>query len=172
MLQALRGCYARLALKVNESKTAVGLVWGRKFLGYSLRLTAGGSVHLVVAEQALDKARQRLRQITKRNAGRSMDQVVQELRRYVPGWRNYFCLGRSSDRLALDQWLRRRLRALQLHQWKRGTTVYRALRRLGAKGAVATYVARHAKRWWHCSLKLSAALDIAYFDRLGVPRFC
>jgi len=48
--------------------------------------------------------------------------------------------------------------------------VYRALRRLGASGTVATYVARHTRRWWHCSLRLSNALDIAYFDRLGVPK--
>jgi hypothetical protein len=65
-----------------------------------------------------------------------------------------------------------RLWAVQLNQWKTGPTVYRALRRLGAPGALATYVARHTRRWWHCSLPLSRVQDIAYFDRLGVPKFC
>jgi len=100
-----------------------------------------------------------------------MEWVVRELKAYLPGWKNYFrlALGTSAFR-RLDQWLRRRLRAMQLNQWKRGPTVYRALRRLGASGSLATYVARRARRWWHCSLRLSRLLDVAYFDNLGVPR--
>jgi RNA-directed DNA polymerase len=172
VLKALRGCYARLRLKVNEAKTAVGPVWGRKFLGYCLRRTAQGEAKLDVAPQALEKLRERLRETTQRHRGCSMEWVVQELRSYVPGWKNYFSLVQWPSTLnALDPWLRRRLRAVQLNQWKRGPTVYRALQRLGAPGAVATYVARHTRRWWHCSLRLSRVLDIAYFDSLGVPKF-
>ncbi len=172
VLKALRGCYARLRLKVNEVKTAVGPVWGRKFLGYCLRRTAQGEAKLDVALQALEKLRERLRETTKRHRGCSMEWVVQELRSYVPGWKNYFRLAQGPSKLnSLDPWLRRRLRAVQLNQWKRGPTVYRALRRLGAPGAVATYVARHTRRWWHCSLRISFVLNIAYFESLGVPKF-
>lgn len=173
VLQALRQAYARLKLRVNETKTAVAPVWERKFLGYCMRRGADGQVKLAIAEQALQKARERVRQITQRHRGCSMGKVVQDLQSYVPGWKAYFGLTESRTVLReLDQWLRRRLRAVQLNQWKTGPTVYRALRRLGAPGPVATYVARHTRRWWHCSLRLSRVLDIAYFDRLGVPHFC
>ena len=172
VLKALRQAYARLKLKVNEAKTAVAPVWGRKFLGYCLRKGKDGQVKLAVAAQALDKVRERLREITKRHRGCSMAQVRDDLRRYVPGWKAYFVLADSRTTWReLDQWLRRRLRAVQLNQWKTGPTVYRALRRLSAPGWLATYVARHTRRWWHCSLRLSNALDVAYFDRLGVPKF-
>jgi RNA-directed DNA polymerase len=172
VLQALRGCYARLRLRVNETKTAVADVWGRKFLGYCLHRARDGVVKLGVAVQALDKLCHRLREITRRHRGRSMEWVIRDLQEYVPGWKNYFRLVQTPTVLReLDQWLRRRLRAVQLNQWKRGRTVYRALRRMGASGALATYVARNTRRWWHCSLRLSRVMNPAYFDELGVPRF-
>jgi RNA-directed DNA polymerase len=172
VLRALRQAYAKLKLRINEAKTAVAPVWERKFLGYGMRQGKDGQVKLAIAAQAVDKAQQRLRAITKRHRGCSMEQVIEDLRSYVPGWKAYFGLAESRTILReLDSWLRRRLRAVQLNQWKRGPRVYRALRRLGAPGPVATYVARNIRRWWHCSLRLSRVLDIAYFESLGVPRF-
>jgi len=172
VLQALRGCYARLALKVNESKTAVGPVWGRKFLGYCWR-AAKGRVLCLVAAQALERLRERLRATTKRQRGRSMVQVVAELREFVPGWKAYFHLASSKRaRRELDEWLRHRLRALQLRHWRHGPTIYRELRRLGASTLDARQVAANSRRWWHNSaLRLNHVLSVAYFDRLGVPRF-
>jgi len=171
VLHALRAAYAKLKLRVNEAKTAVAPVWERKFLGFCMRRSKDGQVKLAIATQAVQKAEQRLRAITKRHRGCSMARVVEDLQRFVPGWKAYFGLAENRSILrTVDQWLRRRLRAVQLNQWKTGPTVYRALRRLGASGTVATYVARHTRRWWHCSLRLSNALDIAYFDRLGVPK--
>lgn len=71
----------------------------------------------------------------------------------------------------LDQWLRRRLRALQLKQRRRGKTIYRELTRLGASPRVAQSVAALSRRWWHNSLStVHYVLTIACFDRLGVPR--
>lgn len=172
VLRALRAQYAKLKLRVNEAKTAVAPVWERKFLGYCMRQGKDGQVKLAIAAQAVNKAKERLRAITKRHRGCSMTRVVQDLQSYVRGWTAYFGLAESRTILReLDQWLRRRLRAVQLNQWKTGPTVYRALRRLGAPGALATYVARHTRRWWHCSLRLSRVLDIKYFDGLGVPKF-
>ena len=173
VLQALRGCYARLALKVNESKTAVGLVWGRKFLGYCLWAAPRGEVKRAVAEQAMHKLRERLRQLTRRVRGRSLKQVAQDLQDYVPGWKAYFGLAQTPRIMReLDEWLRHRLRALQLKQWKRGTTMYRELRRLGASDAVAKRVAVSSCRWWRNSrMALNGVLSIRHFDDLGVPRF-
>ena len=172
VLQALRGCYAKLRLKVNEAKTAVAPVWERKFLGYCMRRGAGGQVKLAIAAQAVHKVRERLREITGRTRGCGMGRMVRDLQAYVPGWKAYFRLTQSPTVLReLDPWLRRRLRAAQLKQWKRGPTVYRALRRLGAPSALAASVASRTRRWWRCSLSVQSVLDIAYFDRLGVPKF-
>jgi RNA-directed DNA polymerase len=177
VLQGLRRCYAGLALKVNESKTAVGEVWGRKFLGYCFWPTRGrpgqDTMCRAVAAAAIERLKQRLRDITRRSRGRSLTEVVTELRRYVPGWKAYFRLAQSgSDRRLLDGWLRHRLRALQLKQWKTAGTAYREMRRLGAPHEHAAGVAAHAGRWWRGSQNtMSSIFTIAYFDRLGVPRF-
>ena len=116
--------------------------------------------------------KQRIRQITRRSCGRSLKEVAQELRRYLPGWKAYFQLAQTPGVFReLDGWLRHRLRALQLKHWRRGTTIYRELRALGASSDRAAQVAGNAGRWWHNSrLELNRIMPIAYFDRLGVPR--
>ena len=98
--------------------------------------------------------------------------MAEELRRYVPGWKAYFKLAQTPKVFReLDEWLRHRLRALQLKHWRRGTTVYRELRALGASSDQAARVAGNARRWWRTScLLLNWLMPIAYFDRLGVPR--
>ena len=172
VLEALRRCYDRLRLQVNEAKTAVAVVWGRKFLGYCLRPGPQGQVKLAIAIQVQEKARERLRRITKRNRGRSMGQIVRELKDYVPGWKAYFQLAQTPTVLqAIDTWLRRRLRAVQLKQWKTGPRTYWALRRLGATEQLATAVARNVGSWWRSSRHVGRVLDLAYYDRLGVPKF-
>ena len=172
VLEALRRCYDRLRLQVNEAKTAVAVVWGRKFLGYCLRPGPKGQVKLAIAIQVQEKARERLRRITKRNRGRSMGQIVRELKDYVPGWKAYFQLAQTPTVLqAIDTWLRRRLRAVQLKQWKTGPRTYWALRRLGATEQLATAVARNVGSWWRSSRHVGRVLDLAYYDRLGVPKF-
>ena len=79
VLQALRGCYARLRLVVNESKTAVASVWGRKFLGYCFRASKE-CAKLAVSSPALDKLREHIRQLTRRSRGRSLEQIAADLR--------------------------------------------------------------------------------------------
>lgn len=173
VLQALRECYAKLALRVNESKTAVAQVWGRKFLGYCLLAAAQGEVKRAVATQALDKLRDRIRQLTARTRGRSLEQIAEDLRRYVPGWKAYFRLAQTPHVMRnLDGWLRHRLRAVQLKQWKRGTTMFRELRKLGASVDQAAIIAGGARRWWRTSGGVAnLVLTVAHFDRLGVPKF-
>jgi len=149
VLQALRGCYAKLALKVNESKTAVASVWGRKFLGYCF-WAYKGEAKRVVAKPVQDKLRERLRQLTSRTRGRSLEQIAADLRGYVPGWKSYFRLAQTPETMReLDQWLRHRLRAVQLKQWRSGPAIFRELRRLGASTDDAASIASNARRWWH-----------------------
>ena len=172
VLQALRGCYAKLALKVNESKTAVAEVWGRKFLGYCF-WAHKDETKRAVAEQAMERLRQRLRELTRRTSGRSLEQIAAGLRAYVPGWRAYFGLAQTPQVMRrLDAWLRHRLRAMQLKQWRRGPVIYRELRKLGASEELAARIASQPRRWWHNSrLGLNRILTVAMFDRLGVPKF-
>lgn len=172
VLEGLRKLYTRLHLKVNEAKTAVAGAYGRKFLGYCLRRSAGGEVKRAVAGKALDTFKQRIRQITRRTCGRNLSEVAEELRRYLPGWKAYFRLAQTPRIFReLDEWLRHRLRALQLKHWRRGTTMFRELRALGANREQAARVAGNARRWWHNSrLELNRIMPIAYFDRLGVPQ--
>jgi group II intron reverse transcriptase/maturase len=173
VLQGLRGCYAKLALKVNEAKTAVAAVWGRKFLGYCLYVTSAGEVKRAVADQAMHKLRERIRQLTRRTRGRSLEQIAEDLRGYVPGWKAYFRLAQTPKVMReLDEWLRHRLRAVQLTQWRGGTTMFRQLRALGVSVDLAARIAGNARRWWRNSrMGLNRVLPVGHFDRLGVPRF-
>jgi RNA-directed DNA polymerase len=98
--------------------------------------------------------------------------VVESLRPYVLGWKAYFGLTQTPKVWrTLDEWMRHRMRAIQLKQWRRGTTIYRELRALGAPEKVARLVAKNSRSWWRNShLALNSVLTIAYFDRLGMPR--
>ena len=145
----LRRLYGNLRLTVNETKSAVASVFGRKFLGYSFWVAPSGVIKRRVATKPLTTFKQRIRQLTRRSGGRSMGDVADRLRSYVLGWKAYFRLAQTPRVwLELDQWMRHRLRSVQLKQWKRGKTMYRALLALGAKPDVARQVAANSRRWW------------------------
>jgi RNA-directed DNA polymerase len=169
----LKRLFARLRLEVNESKSAVARAWERKFLGYSFWVAKGRVIRPRVAPAALAELKARVRLITSRSGGRSMTGVVAELRSYLTGWKLYFRLAETPKVFReIDEWLRHRLRAVQLKQWKCGTTAYRELRARGVPERVALAGAAHATRWWATSAHgaLQTALPISYFDQLGVPR--
>lgn len=171
VMALLRRQYRRLRLKINEAKSAVASVFGRKFLGYSLWVAAGGAIKRKVAAKPLATFKQRVRELTRRG-GRSLQQVVAKLLPYLLGWKGYFRLAQTPGVMReLDKWVRHRLRAIQLKHWKHGPTIYRALRALGAAHDVARQVAANSRRWWRNSSKLlNGVLPVAWFDRLGLPR--
>lgn len=172
MLKGLRKQLARLRLKVNEDKTAVTNAFGRKFLGFSFWVAPGGVVKRGVAKPARERFKQRLRWLTRRSRGRSLEQIVEQLRAYMLGWKGYFRLSQTPGVFhTLDQWLRHRLRAIQLKHWKRSKTIYRELIALGARPQHARQVAANSRRWWRNSgYTLNGLMPIAYFDTLGLPR--
>jgi hypothetical protein len=88
-MRLLRRCYGKLRLVINETKSAVTRVFGRKFLGYALWQTRGGDVRRAVSTKALQAFKRRIRQLTRRNGGRSIEQVVEKLRSYLLGWTGY-----------------------------------------------------------------------------------
>ena len=172
VMETLKRLYAGLRLRINEAKSAVARPWDRKFLGYSFWVAKGRQVKRRVAPKALEAMKERVREITSRSGGRSMQSTVAELRGYLTGWKAYFRLA-DTPRIFLDvdQWIRHRLRAVQLKHWKRGPTAYRELRLRGVPESLAREVAAHIQRWWRTAAKLfNAALPTSYYDRLGVPR--
>jgi group II intron reverse transcriptase/maturase len=173
VMEALVGLYAKLRLRVNAEKSAVARAWDRPFLGFRFWVAPGRVIKRCVARNALNAMKERVRQITSRTGGRSLGQVTAELRSYLVGWKAYFRLADTpSSFAAVDQWLHRRLRALQLKQWKQGPTVYRELLARGVPARRAAAAAAHATRRWRIAAHgaLHIALSTSYFDRLGVPR--
>jgi len=173
VMKSLKRSYDKLRLKVNETKSVVASIeTGRKFLGYSFWISKGGEVKLKVADKPLSKFKQKVRELTRRSSGRSMANVIKRVRIYLLGWKAYFGKAQTPGIWrSLDEWLRHRLRALQLKHWKQGKTVYRELLTLGASDIVAKRIAAHTSRWWHNSTgNINRVLTIAYFDRLGLPR--
>ena len=172
-MATLKRLFARLRLQVNDAKSAVARAWERKFLGYSFWVAPGRVIRPRVAPAALAELKARVRVITSRTGGRSMTKVTEELRSYLTGWKLYYQLAETPTAFReTDEWLRRRLRAVQLKQWKHGPNVYRELLARGASGPVARAVAAHATRWWAMAAHggMQTALPNSYFDRLGVPR--
>ncbi len=165
--------YAKLKLKVNEEKSTVARVGERKFLGYSFWVAKGQTVRRCVAPKALKDFRHRVREITSRNGGKSLEKVVEELGSYMRGWKAYFRLA-DTPRIFrdLDQWIARRLRMVQLKQWKRGTTIYRELRRRGVPARVSRAAAAHARSWWRIATHgaMHSAMPTRYLEGLGLPR--
>jgi hypothetical protein len=113
-----------------------------------------------------------VRRLTRRICGQSLGQVVSDLRPYLLGWKQYFRLaGTPRVFRDLDEWIRHRLRAIQLSQWKRGRTTYRELVARGVAPATAARVAANTRRWWRNSaMAIHHALPNHLFDELGLPR--
>ena len=173
VLAALRCGYTKLGLRINEAKTAVAEAWERKFLGYRLLRDSKGRVKLGVAHQSLQRCKRRIRELTRVTVSRSLEQVIRDLRGYIPGGRQYYRpVQTPTVLLALDRWVRTRLRVLQLMQWRRGPAIYRAVRHLGGSEELAARIASGTQSRWRTARQgLNRVLTNAYFDRHGVPKF-
>ena len=169
MASVTRFLARRLKLTVNADKSAVDRPAVRAFLGFSF--SAGPAAKRRIASQALVRFKARVREMTRCTKSASLTRLVTELSRYLIGWRGYFGFCETpSVLLRLDQWVRRRLRAIVWRQWKRGRTRFAALRRLGINKHLAAKTAGSAHGPWRISNSpaLSYALPNAFFDRLGL----
>src|SRR5664280_1855870 len=162
---------SKLTLQVNQQKSAVARPWVRKFLGFSF--TSAGTPKRRIAPKAVDRFKERIRELTSRNRGVSIERVAEELSRYLRGWIGYFGKCETPSVLAgLEQWLRRRLRSAIWKQWKRGPARFAELRRRDVNADLAAQTAGSDHGPWRLadSPALSIALPNAYFDSLGIPR--
>src|SRR6266508_1054720 len=159
----------RLKLRVNKAKSAVARPSVRKFLGFSY--TGGREPRRRVAPQALTRFKARVRELTRRTRGRSLAQIVKELSVYLIGWRGYFGFCQTPSVLrALEEWARRRLRAIAWKQWKCGPARFAELRRCGVGRDLAARTAGSPHGPWRLasSPALTTAMPIAFFGSLGL----
>jgi RNA-directed DNA polymerase len=161
----------KLKLKVNDEKSAVARPVDRKFLGSSF--TSGREPQRRIAPKAIVRFKERVRELTSRTRAMSIQRMVEELATYLRGWRSYFGFCQTPTvLLGLEQWLRRRLRAAQWTQWKRGRRRYAELCKRGVGRDLAARTAGSGHGPWHLanSPALTIAMPNAYFDSLGLPR--
>ena len=160
----------RLKLKVNETKSAVARPRERKFLGFSF--SAGPEVKRVIAPKALDRFKARIREITRRAKGVSIETTLAELAPYLRGWRSYFGFCETPEVLVyLTRWVRLRLRAALWRQWKTPRRRRAALLQLGVRPRLASNTAGSGRGPWYLARAkaLSVGLSNAYFKSLGLP---
>ena len=159
-----------LKLKVNETKSAVARPQERKFLGFSF--TDGPVIRRTIAPKAVERFKERIREITRQAKSVSLEQTMAELAPYMRGWRGYFGFCETPDLLIqLTRWVRLRLRAALWRQWKTQRRRRAMLIQLGVRGALADNTAASSRGPWHLahSKALSIALSNAYFRSRGLP---
>jgi hypothetical protein len=159
----------KLKLKVNPKKSKVERATRAKFLGFSF-WKRKGDVFVRLANRTKERFTEKIRHLTKRTRSGKMEDIVSEINRYTRGWIGYFRLATTpSVYPGLDEWIRRRLRQMQWKRWKRGTTRYRELARLGvpkkraALGAVGTSPGRMS----HSPI-IQEALSNAFWRNTGL----
>jgi len=158
----------RLKLRVNQSKSAVDLPPNRQFLGFTF--TGGNTSN---RSKALKRFKSRVRHITRRNKGRSLEVVVNNLNKYLNGWKSYFGICETLSVLRdLDSWIRHRLRCLIWKQWKVYANRRKELMNRNVSESLSSYTAFSAKGPWRISSTkaVQLALNGKFFDSIGVVR--
>jgi RNA-directed DNA polymerase len=160
----------KLKLKVNETKSAVARPQERKFLGFSF--TDGPEVQRVIAPKALARFKRRVREITRRAKGVSIETTMAELAPYMRGWHSYFGFCETPKELVtLTRWVRLRLRVALWRQWQTPRRRRAALLELGVRPKLASNTAGSGRgpRYLAQTKALSVGLSNAYFKSLGLP---
>ena len=158
----------RLKLKVNRGKSAVDHVSNRKFLGYRL---LGPDRGLGIHPKSVDRFKDKVRALTRRNRAQALSKVVAGLNRLIRGWVGYFHLGRLTGLLRdLDKWIRRKLRCIRLKRCKHALGLGRFLRACGVAAGLSRMLSSSGKGWWRLSLtrQASQAMDTRWFRELGL----
>ena len=156
-----------LRLIVNPLKSAVDRPWNRKFLGFTV---SRNDKRLKVADKAIEKLKDRVRELTRRTRGNRIEVIATELREALLGWKAYFGIAEVLSPLRdIDKWIRRKLRGYLWKQW--GSAGYRELRKRGVTVREAWNTCKSAHGPWRLSKTpaLAMALPLRYFENLGVP---
>ncbi|MBK1880730.1 group II intron reverse transcriptase/maturase [Pelagicoccus mobilis] len=136
----------KLKLLVNKSKSAADRPWRRTFLGFTISVWN----RIRVSERSWRRFKFRVRALTRRNSGWSIERVLSELNVFVRGWKGYYDVADSRDPFVeCERWIRRKLRCYQLKQW--GKSGYRNLRRLGVDRRIAWITSKSPHGPWRLS---------------------
>lgn len=159
----------KLKLKVNEEKSAVDRPWRRKFLGFSFLSREKAKIR--IAPKSLKRVKDKIRSMTRANDPAPMEEIIEDLNRYLMGWIGYYALIETPSPLKdLDKWIRRRLRMVQWSRWKKVRTRYHVLRSLGLKEKDVHRLANTRKGAWRIAStpQIHKALGNAYWQTLGL----
>jgi RNA-directed DNA polymerase len=158
----------KLKLKVNYEKSGVRHCSNVKFLGYTL-LPEGG---IRVADKSIDRLKDRIREITRRNRGIKFEMVIKELNLTIVGWTNYFRLANTwlTTFRELDGWIRRKLRCYRLKQCGRRYTIFKMLRSFCIPEQKSWNVVMYSQGWWQMSKKTAVgnAMNLNWFAQQGL----
>jgi group II intron reverse transcriptase/maturase len=175
MVSVSRFIESRLGLKVNATKSAVARPEERHFLGFRLRKEPRqGDVEVLLSERSRERIEEKIRELTPRSWGNSLEECLGRLGRYVLGWVGFFWICTPAETrtfVKLDKHIRRRLRALVLKQWKRRRSVVRRLIRKGIKPQTAwRNIYREHQSLWALSHThvVERALPNKYFNERGL----
>ena len=159
----------RLKLQVNAAKSAVDRPWRRSFLSFTLRDEP--ELRRCIAVKAVIRFKHRVRELTGRHRGVSLERMIRELAPYLRGWAGYFGFSQWRELPSLEGWVRRRLRCVAWVQWKTRGRRYRELRRLKVSERLASEAIFSPKGPWRLSFceALHRAFTKARFRRLGLP---
>jgi len=164
----------RLRLKVNATKSAVARPEERHFVGFRLRRDPEtGTVEVLLSRRSKDRISERIRELTPRTWGRSLKDCIHRINRYLTGWLGFFGICREADLRTfqtIDAHLRRRLRAVVLHQWKRKRFILRKLIQHGVRAVTARKIYQGKQSTWalsHCSA-VDRGLDKLFFLHQGL----
>jgi RNA-directed DNA polymerase len=167
MDSVIRFLEGKLKLRVNRQKSAVAPVGERKFLGHRLLLNG----KLGISPKSVDRAKEKIRQITRRSRGVSLAQVIVDLNLFLIGWITYYRYAACRfDLQCLDEWIRRRLRCYRLKQRKRGASIAGFLRKMGVSAVSASKVGSSGKGPWRLAdcPPVHRAMPIRWFHSQGL----
>jgi RNA-directed DNA polymerase len=171
-MELMKHLITKLQLRINENKSGFDHVRNRKLLGFTFWMGRGGKSKVRIAPKSLSRFKERVRNETRRRRGRSVKDVVDELKKYLRGWRQYFKRAEVIRTFpALDRWILTRLRTLQAKHWKRAKAIFKGLVKLGTPTHFAALCAKAAGRWYHLgtSRSFELALSQRYFAKEGLP---
>lgn len=158
----------RLKLQINAEKSAVARPWYRTFLGFTVRNEP--EFRRCIADKAIIRFKYRVRELTRRHRGITLERMIRELVSYLRGWAGYFGFSQWRELQSLDSWIRRRIRCVVWVQWKTRGRRYHELRRLGVPGPAASEAVFSPKGPWRMSFTnaMHRAFTNARFKRLGL----
>ena len=158
----------KLKLKINPDKSGVRHCSEVKFLGYTI--IEGGKIR--VADKTIERFKTKVKELTRRNRGVKLEQIVKELNVVITGWSNYFHLANCwlSDIKGLDRWIRRKLRCYRLKQCGRKYAIFKLLHNSGIAESTSWYVPMYSQGWWAMSNKMAVnkAMGLQWFSQIGL----